>query len=343
MLLQPETYTGTTRYDALNRPIQLIAPHSDQPGAPVNIIQHAYHHRANLLDRVDAWLGQPAEPDGPLDPATATLPAVTGISYDAKGQRTQISYGNSTSTGYTYDPLTFRLLRLTTGQFQDLTYTYDPVGNITELRDAAQQTIFFRNKLVEPSAEYTYDATYRLIEATGREHLGQAGGPPIPHSYNDAGRTGLPHPGDGNALGRYLERYTYDAVGNFTEMRHRGTDPAAPGWTRAYSYREPSLLDPALPSNRLSATTVGQTVEPYTYDTHGNMLTMPQLQEMRWDFRDQLQLTRRQAVNATDTDGEAQAGERTWYVYDAAGERVRKVTKVTETAPGQPRTERIYL
>ena len=42
--------------------------------------------------------------------------------------------------------------------------------------DDAQQTIFFRNQRVEPSADYTYDAIYRLIEATGREHLGQVGG-----------------------------------------------------------------------------------------------------------------------------------------------------------------------
>ena len=50
---------------------------------------------------------------------------------------------------------------------------------VTWSRDAAQQTIYFKNTRVEPSAEYTYDAVYRLIEATGREHLGQAGGRPL--------------------------------------------------------------------------------------------------------------------------------------------------------------------
>ena len=57
---------------------------------------------------------------------------------------------------------------------QDLSYTYDPAGNITHVGDDAQQTIFFRNRRVEPSNDYLYDATYRLIEATGREHLGPA-------------------------------------------------------------------------------------------------------------------------------------------------------------------------
>ena len=52
----------------------------------------------------------------------------------------------------------------------------------------------FRNRRVEPSNDYTYDAIYRLITATGREHLGQnqSGAllPPSPSSYNDARKLG---------------------------------------------------------------------------------------------------------------------------------------------------------
>ena len=169
------------------------------------------------------------------------------------------------------------------------------------------------------------------------------GGAPIPHSYNDASRVGLLHPGDGNAMGTYLERYIYDAVGNFLKMQHRGTDPANTGWTRSYAYNEPSLIEPAEQSNRLSSTTVGNgnsITEQYGYDAHGNMLRMPHLQIMQWDFKDQLQMTQRQAVNGADVDGMQHQGERTWYVYDSAGERVRKVT---ELAGGQVKDERIYL
>ena len=56
---------------------------------------------------------------------------------------------------------------------QDLRYTYDPAGNITRIDDAALQTIFHNDQQVEPICDYTYDAIYRLIEATGREHIGQ--------------------------------------------------------------------------------------------------------------------------------------------------------------------------
>ena len=216
-------------------------------------------------------------------------------------------------------------------QVQSLTYTYDPKGNITHIRDDAQQTIYFRNRRVEPSADYAYDATYRLIEASGREHLGQVGGAPAPGSYIDRTRIGILLSGsDGNAMGRYLERYVYDPTGNLSQVAHRGSDPLNPGWTRVYECEETSQLEPSQRSNRLTSTTIAAP-ETYStggdgYDAHGNMLRMPQLQAMQWDFRNQLRMTQRQAVNADDEDGIARTGERTWYVYDASGKRVRKVT-----------------
>jgi hypothetical protein len=56
--------------------------------------------------------------------------------------------------------------------------------------------------------------------------------------------------------------------------------------------------------------------EPYDYDPHGNMLRMPQLPQMQWDYKDQL--TCRQKVNDQDTEGAEHHSERTWYVYDTA-------------------------
>ncbi|MEJ7711911.1 MAG: hypothetical protein WKF84_19085 [Pyrinomonadaceae bacterium] len=52
---------------------------------------------------------------------------------------------------------------------QQLHYTYDPVGNITEIYDEASEPVFFKNQQVEPRSRYAYDALYRLVEATGRE------------------------------------------------------------------------------------------------------------------------------------------------------------------------------
>lgn len=204
----------------------------------MNVIRPGYNE-ANLLERVDVWLDLTNEPAGLRDRETL-LPCghgVNNIDYNAKGQRTRIEYGNGAVTIYEYDPETFRLTRLLTVRgktdssdcapllvprtcqdppancsnlasfkciVQNLSYTYDPVGNITHIRDDAQQTIYFRNQRVEPCNDYTYDALYRLIEGTGREHLGQAGGAPIPHSHDDSQRIGILHPGDGTAMGRYV-------------------------------------------------------------------------------------------------------------------------------------------
>ena len=320
--LEGPPYATATTYDALNRPVTRTTPDGS--------VLHFRYNEANLLESLRGEL------------RGENVPFVEDVDYNAKGQRTRLLAGNQVETTFDYDPQTFRLRHLRTvrpprfssdGRIaQDLSYTYDPAGNITEIRDDAQQTIFFRNQRIEPSAEYTYDAVYRLIEATGREHLGQAGGPPQPHSYNDVPRVRLPHRNDRLAMGRYVEEYVYDAVGNIREMRHRGSEPPHSGWMRAYTC--------AAANNRLVETRVGQTVETYRHDPHGNMTTMPHLAVLAWDFEDRLQATQRQRVNADDEEGGQHHGERTLYLYDAAGQRVRKVT---ESATGQRLKERIYL
>ncbi len=335
----PEAFTSSMQYDALNRPICATTPDGS--------IFYPTYNEANFLETVKVNL---------RGAATATA-FVTNIDYNAKGQRILMEHGNNTATAFTYDPLTFRLSDLTTNRagvpanqktVQDLSYTYDPVGNITHIQDDAdiQNVVFFRNRRVEPSADYTYDATYRLILASGREQLGLNGGnplPPWPTSYNDVPRIGLLSPGDGNAMGTYSEQYQYDAVGNFLNFIHKGANPSNPGWTRAYTYNEASLLEAGKLSNRLSSTAVSGSQplnEPHAYDLHGNMARMPQLQVMQWDFKDQLIMSQRQAVNANDQDGTLHQGERTYYVYDAAGQRVRKTT---ESSAGIRTKERLYL
>jgi RHS repeat-associated protein len=334
-----ETFTSLILYDALNRPIQIVATHGT--GAKLNVIQPVYNE-ANLLEREDVWLEQTAEPSGLLDPGTATqqpvqnidpvkyIGPVKNINYNAKGQRVLIEYGNGVVTNYGYDPLTFRLEHLKTlrgaERLQDIFYTYDPAGNITAIRDDTQQTIFFNGQVVRPDAEYRYDAIYRLIEANGREHVGQASQPQT--TSDDGFRVGLEHPHDGEKMRNYFEFYEYDEVGNFLHFKHYANGNA---WTRDYEYNKPSLIkeDKLLDkkNNCLTSTSIGTSNESYTYDAHGNMTFMPHLPEMAWDFKDQLQMV--------DKGG----GCKAYYVYDAAGQRVRKVIEDND----KPIEERIYI
>ena len=166
--------------------------------------------------------------------ATATV-FVEDIDYDAKGQRERIVYGDVNggagfTTEYDYDEFTFRVTRIRTRRtsdnalLQDLRYTYDAVGNIVEMADQAQQTVHYNNDVMAPVWKYEYDAIYRLIQATGREHAGQNAS-----RENDVYGSPLinaPNPNDLQAMRNYTETYTYDRVGNFEELVHSTTNSA---------------------------------------------------------------------------------------------------------------------
>jgi RHS repeat-associated protein len=311
--LTGEIFTASSTFDALNRPVTMASPDA-------SIITPVYDD-AGKLDQVSV----------DLRGAAAATPFVTNIDYNAKGQRTLIEYGNGAETAYSYDPETFRLTELKTTRaldnavLQDLTYFYDPVGNITSIGDAAQETIYFSNQVVTPNNDYTYDAIYRLISTSGRELIGQLAQPQV--DWDDSPRMNQPLPTDGQAMRNYVENYSYDAVGNVLQMIHQAANG---NWTRAYAYDEPNVTPT---NNRLTSTSLGSLKEPYTYDADGNMTQMPHLPQMTWDFKDQLASTQQQVVNNAP-------GEATCYVYDASGQRARKVT---QSGGGTKTKERIYL
>ena len=322
--LEAETFASTTAYDALNRPVAVTTPDA-------SVTLPAYNEAGRLQQVAVRLRG-----------AEAATSFVTNIDYNARGERELINYattdGANVTTRYTYDPDTFRLVRLRTVRqqdgrmLQDLQYVHDPAGHITSVRDDAQQTVFFGNTQIEPHRDYTYDAVYRLVRAEGREHAAQNN---VQRDATEFGPAiGIPFPNSPEALQRYVQTYTYDDAGNLLTMRHVGG--AVERWTRRYDY--------ATDSNHLLATSLpGDGVDEfsavYAHDAHGNMTAMPHLPLMRWDFEDQLQATSQQVV----TNGGAP--ETTYYVYNAAGERVRKVTErqVPAGTATSRLSERIYI
>ena len=304
-LLQTEYFETTSEYDALNRVTHSLSPHN--PAIPASEIRPVYG-KSGRLNRVEVSVR-----------GGAHKPYVTNLDYDAKGQRQKIEYGNGVVTTYYYEPDTYRLKQLLTTRnlseiLQDLNYSYDPTGNITEIRDNAQQDIFFNGQHVEPHNEYRYDPLYRLIEASGREHATQA----FPDPY--AGWQAQPHPNDGTAMQGYVQTYDYDSVGNILKMAHRA---GGGGWTRHYQY--------AQDNNRLLATTLGDPAQPfdenYQYNNHGSMISMPRLSQLDWNFAEQLK--------RVDLGGGGEA----WYVYNTQGQRSRKIIETN----GSTLKERIYL
>ena len=309
--LEPEHDVSGSRFDALNRQIEATAPDG-------SLHRPTFNERGLLASLSVALAG-----------ASTTTPIVTGARYNARGQRTRVTYGNGVETAATYDRLTFRPSAVTTTRaggaaLQDFSYVYDAIGNLVSVEDRAQQTIYFGNTVVEPHVEYTYDAVSRLIEATGREHVGQQN-EATPTSWDDRFRVRQVHPQDGQAMRRYREQYLYDLAGNIERQVH-----IAPGgdWTRSYTYDVPSLLEPAMAGNRLHTAITGASIETLRYDVHGNVTQLAHLPAMEWSFTDTL---RSAAIGG---------GSAVYCVCDAGGNRLRKVV---ERQNGTRLTERIYL
>ncbi|MDR6413494.1 RHS repeat-associated protein [Pseudarthrobacter sulfonivorans] len=343
------SHVSIAEYDAIKR---LKVQHHPDGTA----VHHSYDVRG-MLRTVRAEL--PGQPLGQI--------FVRDIRYDAHGRRTIIDLGNGVRTTHTYDPLTFRLLRLETSRgaakppggpyfpqdepvppdkrrgVQNLTYTYDPGGNITNIVDDAQPRVFNLNTKIDASTDYVYDALYRLVESRGREHLGLQSAqlrPPTPTGWNDIPRV---NPADRQALGLYAEHFNYDTAGNLLELRHSGLAPGAAGWRRVFTYRSAAQLPQSagIFSNRLTSTTVFPAsgpplTETYTFDAHGCQTALPPMQSIIWNFRGQLASSTRQVVSTAMTP------QVTYYAYGVSGDRVRKVRDRSGAVPS-PESERIYF
>jgi RHS repeat-associated protein len=326
-LLENEPFSQSTTHDALNRPLTITTPDQSRT-------QRSYNER-RLLDQIMVS----------VSPTGMTSQIVSHIAYNEKGQRLECDYGNSAITTYTYDRFTYRLTELKTTRpngagtdtLQDLSYCYDPVGNIVEIGDSAQPTIFFSNAIVTANVQYKYDPIYRLIEASGREHLGQtvAGQqlPPPQYDWQDAFRIGLPQPGDGKAMSMYTEQYQYDPVGNIAQIVHQLPPRFSTfSWTRNYQNN-------AANNRLLSSSMPGDPPAPpysagYQYDLNGNTTEMLHLSMMRWTYKNELQASAQQHVTNGGTPMV------TYYVYDGTGQRV---CRVTESGGGDKIKERVYL
>ncbi|MEM9678914.1 MAG: SpvB/TcaC N-terminal domain-containing protein, partial [Bacteroidota bacterium] len=316
-------FSSQIEYDALNLAINTITPDGSETKPVFN--------EAGLLNGVAVDL-LPANGVG----AKEKKSFVKTINYDAKGQREQIVYGdrngnNLATSTYKYDEETFRLLQIRTirgngDMLQDLYYTYDPVGNITEIEDKAIPTRFFNNFRIEPKGLYVYDALNRLIEAQGKEHAGQAINFGSCDHWEDQNFKKFYSSGDDMAWRKYTQKYSYDPVGNILETKHKAVEG---NWTRHYVYQTSN--------NRLTQTQVGgQTYNYPHHPQHGTIMALPHLSLMKWNFKDELVATAKQEVCNNNYPSET-----TFYVYDANGKRVRKITE-NDTGSNK-KEERLYI
>jgi RHS repeat-associated protein len=130
--------------------------------------------------------------------------------YNSRGQRINEWYANGVTTTFYYHPLNFRALNRTTSApgvpLQNLSYTHDEVGNITQITDT----------LWTGSRTFGYDDLKRLTSASG--------------TFGPAGPGGLPTAAS--------QTYQFDAIGNITQASgvvYSYSDPLHPSAVTALS------------------------------------------------------------------------------------------------------------
>lgn len=315
-----EIFHTSYTYDALNRIVTETTP--DQS------VKTIHYNLAGLIDNVKVAFSDSSEEE-----------FVHGIDYNANLELLEIMYGNGTETVYQYEETTGRVLRIQSGQpgklsasasgGQDITNTYDPVGNVTRCRDASYETIYHNQQIVEPLNDYTYNAIYQLTEAGGRQHPGVLpNGRPNPKKDPGAFLAKMVHLNDGQQLEKYQESYEYDDSGNFNVLHHQSVSGS---WTRR--------MDVAADCNRMtqvdSAVSGIGTYQTF-YDGNGNLLNLENLNRLVWNYRNNI-------ARADIVIRENDLSDREYYVYDSQGRRLRKVNERKVSEGLIEVEEKIYL
>ncbi|WP_339500799.1 RHS repeat-associated core domain-containing protein [Pseudomonas silesiensis] len=224
---------------------------------------------------------------------------LTNRHYSVSGQIEHETAGNGVETARCYDSQNDRLSQLMSSRpghpLQNLAYSYDPVGNITQIEDSTLPVRYFKNQRTEPVNQYGYDTLYQLKEATGREAAAINHGPRA---------QGI----DPQKLSSFKQTFSYDHAGNLLTLVHEGIC----GYTRE--------MVTATSSNRsLTKPDTGEPEFTKSFDSNGNLLILsPGSRLLHWDTRNQLSEVVQVVRDAAQNDREL-------YSYDSHGQRLRKV------------------
>ena len=204
-------YTTDSTYDALGRTTSVTYP---DPGH--EIVNYTYDTGGNLQDVVGY---------------------ATFSNYNALGQAGGVTYGNGATTVYQYHPFNNRLFSITTnsqGQGrQNLSYSYDNVGNIrtiTDLLDATRTQGFQYDDLnrIAQAQSTAYGTLTYGIDAIGNMTFNSQVGsytylPAKPHAVVTAGGNSYTYDPNGNMMGKNGATLTHDYENRLSSLVSGGT------------------------------------------------------------------------------------------------------------------------
>ncbi|WP_436500390.1 SpvB/TcaC N-terminal domain-containing protein [Actinokineospora sp. HUAS TT18] len=198
------TYTTSYQFDSFNRVLRMTYPDGE-------VLTYRYD-TGGLVDHA-------AGSKGGFD-----YTYLARLDYDKFGQRVLMETGTGVRTTYNYDAADRQLAvlksRLPDGhQFQNISYTYDNVNNIKQLRNDV--ALPHAKPIGGPSTQtYTYDDLYRLTAATGE------------YRYAD------------NKLDRYSMAVGYDSIHNTTRktQTHDIVVSQSAAQFQTVAYEEPTTV-----------------------------------------------------------------------------------------------------
>ena len=217
---------------------------------------------------------------------------VNNVYYDEFGSRTTIAYANGVTGQYSYDVLMHRLVQLKTfmgdSTYQNITYSYDKVGNIVTRSENG--IVMSDNTVKNITHRYGYDSLYRLTQADG--------------SIKE----------NGNTVNSYTSTLQYSSIGTIVQklqtVKIAGEND--PSLTYSYNYSYAPTKPHAVAGINDNLT--------YRYDANGNMTavydTAKQFNRILfWDDDNRLTKT---------VDTTSGSSVTTQYNYDAKGMRIIK-------------------
>ena len=235
---------------------------------------------------------------------------VSEIRYNAQGQVEGDVAGNGVRTTLAYRPEDGRLIcrraeDASARMLQHLIYDYDQMGNVLSIEDKALPVRYFANQRIDPISRFSYDSLSQLIEAFAWEAGGPNQGP------NSIGRI------DPSAVSNYRQTYCYDAGGNLLKLTHVGAqNPGRDLQAACYSNRCLPWRNGVPPTEEEIAA---------AFDAKGNLLELDQGRFLSWDLRNQLQ-------SVSPVERASGLDDCEMYLYDGAGQRVRKIRSLQTRA-----------
>jgi RHS repeat-associated protein len=301
---QVATYVTRFQYDTWNRIRQIIYPDDPPDG---EVVTYFYDY-GGLVTRVHGN-------DDKLQQDYAT-----NIAYDKFGQRLQMVYGNGVTTAYAYRADNRRLLNVQATlpigyTFHNFNFTYDKVGNLTQLQNTAQMPGSFTggslgNNIGGPwTKTYVYDDLYQLTSSTGTHNI--AATPTYAYSFSQS----------------------YDSIHNITHktqtaMQNTAVNPKL-SYDWAYTYPAPWSAHPHGP------TAIG--AFNITNDANGNQVTTKDTgtgDESQYLYDEENRLACANKGSQVPSPS-CDSSDMTDFVYDHAGERKVKASSSPTIYPNQ--------